>query len=66
MVEMTEEERERALKSRLTPEFLATLTEAARTAGWTLDHVATYDFVQWCHNIAGVESPSKQEVEPYT
>lgn len=51
------------LKKEMTDEFLATLTKAARTAGWGLDHICTVEFVEWCHDLA--EKPRPQDMEPF-
>ena len=46
----------------LTDDFLKTLTEVAKTCGWSLDHVATAEFVDWCHDV--VEKP-RSDVTAY-
>ena len=55
---MNEEE----LKPLLTNDFLARLAETAKVCGWSIDHVATLDFVKWCHDLAGKECP---DLTPY-
>lgn len=49
----THEEREAALIPLLTPEFLATLLEAVRVIGWSVDAVAVLDFAEEVHRLAG-------------
>lgn len=50
------------LRPLLTDEFLATLTQAVKTCGWTVDHCESSKFVRWCHQIADKPSP---DLEPY-
>lgn len=52
------------LTDRLTPEFLATLVDAARTCGHDAgDYWETMAFVQWCHDQVGAPHP---DLTPYT
>ena len=59
-MDLTQKEAE--LRSRLTPEFLNTLVEVARTCGWNVDHIETISFVAYCHDLAGITCPS---LDPY-
>jgi len=52
---MKDDHYEIELRPKLTDEFLATLAQAARTAGWSLDHTATAQFVDWCYDQAAME-----------
>jgi hypothetical protein len=48
---------------RLTPDFLATLVEAAKTCGWQEgDYWETMAFVRWCHDQVGRVPP---DLTPY-
>lgn len=47
-------ELEAALKKKLTPEFLETLVQAARTVGWGADYVEVSVFVETLHEMAGL------------
>lgn len=61
-----EEESERlkaVLRPRLTPRFLNTLVEAARTCGDSVDYIEVVAFVEWCFDAAG--RPRPHEWEPY-
>jgi len=51
-----------ALKPKLTDEFLSILVEAARTCGYSVDHVETVSFVEWCYQIAEKPVP---DCKPY-
>ena len=53
------------LKPRLTPDFLQTLVQAARTYGWSGDYTEIYDFVRWCEEIAGKEQSKPEALEPF-
>lgn len=55
--EVKDKEYEDALKPKLTNEFLATLVEAARTCGWSVDHIETQSFVHWCFEVVDKKSP---------
>lgn len=60
---MTSVEAEQALKPLLTDEFLSALVLAARTCGWTVDHVETQSFVCWCYDIA--DRDDRPDLEPF-
>ena len=60
-----QDEHERALSLLLTPDFLATLIEAARTYGWSGDYVEVGQFVEWCLETAG-QPVDRQMLEPYS
>ena len=53
------------LKPRLTPDFLQTLVQAARTYGWSGDYTVVCEFVQWCEDIAGKEQSKPEALEPF-
>ena len=55
---MTSIESEEKLKPLLTDEFLSTLALAVKTCGWTVDHVESASFVEWCFDIKGKERPN--------
>ena len=55
---MTSIESEEKLKPLLTDEFLSTLALAVKTCGWTVDHIESAAFVEWCFDIAGKERPN--------
>ncbi len=50
------------LKPQLTDEFLSTIVEAARVAGWIVDHIETISFVKYLYSIAEKACP---DLEPY-
>jgi len=50
------------LKPFLTEEFLTILQMAVRVCGWSVDHVESAQFVDWCFNLA--EKP-KVNLIPY-
>ena len=54
---MTSLEAEKELKSLITDEFLSTLTLAVRSCGWTVDHIESSAFVEWCFDIIGKDAP---------
>jgi len=56
------EQKTETLKPLLTPELLAVLLEAVKINGWSGDFCETSSFVQWCHDIAGVDLA---DFEPY-
>ena len=45
-----------ALRPLLTPELLAVLVEAVKVHGHSGDFCETSSFVQWCHDVAGLDS----------
>lgn len=53
------------LKPLLTDEFLATLIKAAKTCGWSVDHIETIHFVIECFDMAGKESPDHNDLAPF-
>jgi len=53
---------EKALKSKLTDEFLETLRLSVKTCGWSVDHVESSAFVEWCYYLAGKDKP---DTEPF-
>lgn len=53
---------EEKLRPLLTDEFLAALVLAVKTCGWTVDHVESASFVNWCFDLA--EKP-KADLEPF-
>jgi hypothetical protein len=53
------------IKDSLTPEFLATLREAAKVYGHDGDWIAVRAFVRECHYIATGVCPSGDFYEPY-
>ena len=50
-------ELEAELKPELTAKFLAILVKAVKTCGWSVDHIETINFVQWCYDVAGEKAP---------
>ena len=48
---------EARLKPLLTDEFLATLALAVRACGWSVDHVESTSFVEWCFDVAEKDRP---------
>ena len=50
------------LRPMLTDEFFEVLVEAAKTCGWSVDHVVTDDFVNWCRDVVGKE---RSTIVPY-
>jgi hypothetical protein len=58
----THEEREAALIPLLTPEFLATLREAVRVIGWSVDAVESAAFAEALHQRAGAQAG---DLSPY-
>ena len=65
LYEIESDRLDKELNPYLTDEFLNTLVMAARTCGWSIDHTETTKFVQWCYDIAGLEQPSDEDLEPY-
>ena len=59
------EDRELALKKRLTDEFLDTLVEAGRVIGWGVDYWEVKDFINSCFDIAEKDLPSENDLIPY-
>lgn len=53
-------EAEGRLKPLLTEEFLETLRLAVKTCGWSVDHIESSQFVDWCFNLAGKEEPDTE------
>jgi len=45
-----------ALRPLLTPKLLTVLVEAAKVHGHSGDFRETSSFVQWCHDVAGLDS----------
>ena len=58
-------ELEKELKPFLTDEFLDTLIKAARTCGWSADHIETMQFVIECFDMAGKKSPDHGDLAPF-
>lgn len=56
-------ELESELKPFLTDEFLSVLAKAARTCGWSVDHIETKKFVRWCFDIAKKKQP--EDLKPF-
>ena len=44
---------EEKLKPFLTEDFLATLKEAVKVCGWSVDLIESSSFVMWCFDVAG-------------
>jgi len=57
--------REKKLQPLLTDDFLATLKEAVKVCGWSVDHIESSQFVAWCFELAGKGYPSDEELKPY-
>lgn len=55
-------EKESELKCRLQPDVLETLVLAIKLCGRRVDHYASSEFVDWCHNVAGRPTPN---LDPY-
>jgi len=53
---------EEKLKPLLTDEFLETLRLAVKTCGWSVDHIESAQFVEWCFDLA--EKP-KPDAKPF-
>jgi len=53
---------EETLKPRLTDTFLETLALSVRTCGWSVDHVESAEFVEWCFRLAEKDIP---DLEPF-
>lgn len=60
---MTDVERIEALKPKLTPEFLAVLTEAVEVVGWSVDFWESASFVEEVYGYAGIECPDLSPTE---
>lgn len=56
------EKAENNLKPLLTDEFLETLRIAVKTCGWSVDHIESSEFVNWCFSLVGKENP---DTEPF-
>ena len=50
------------LEPLLTNEFLKTLQLAVKTCGWSVNHIESVAFVQWCFKLAEKEIP---DTKPY-
>lgn len=59
------DERAAQLQPALTPEFLATLKEAAKVVGWSVDYIEVQQFVKEVHELANVPPPNDEELIPY-
>jgi len=60
-----ETELENEIKPILTDEFLSTLIKAARTCGWSVDHIETVHFINWCFNVVEKKQPERDELTPF-
>lgn len=56
------EKAEARLKPILTKDFLTALRLAAKTHGWSGDHIEVASFVEWCFELAEKDVP---ELAPY-
>lgn len=53
-----------SIRSKITPDFLATLNECAKIYGWTGDYIEIERFVEYINEEGGV-SRHDIDIEPY-